>query len=167
MSADVRDAQLQSTAFLNREARLLDNWDLEGWLDLLADDLEYRVPVRVTREIGKDEFREGSTHFAETKQSLEFRVEKAQSEYNWSENPPSRIRHFVSNVDVRSIDGDEIDVESNLLLFRNKQDETDYDLLSGRREDVLRDVDGDLKLAERAVYLDATVLGIEYLSTYL
>lgn len=159
--------QARCTAFYNREARLLDNWQLEEWLDLLTEDIEYRVPLRVTREIGKDEFGHDSAHLAETKKSLELRIEKANSEYNWSENPPSRIRHFVSNVDVREVDGDEIRVESNLLFFRNKQDETNYDLLSGRREDVLRRADDELLLAERVVYLDTTVLDIEYLSTFL
>ncbi|MGH7857450.1 MAG: hypothetical protein ACREQY_08975, partial [Candidatus Binatia bacterium] len=35
--------------FLEDEAMLLDDFELLAWVDLLADDLVYRVPVRVTR----------------------------------------------------------------------------------------------------------------------
>jgi len=37
-------------AFLYREAELLDSGELHAWFDLLTTDIDYRVPVRVTRE---------------------------------------------------------------------------------------------------------------------
>jgi len=36
-------------SWLHDEAALLDGHHFDAWLDLLADDLVYRAPVRVTR----------------------------------------------------------------------------------------------------------------------
>ena len=39
--------------FLHLEAELLDTGRLEEWLDLLTEDVSYRMPVRLTRERGE------------------------------------------------------------------------------------------------------------------
>lgn len=153
--------------FLNREAELLDGWEMRAWYDLVTEDVRYRVPLRVTKERGANEFSETATHFEETHDSLDMRVRRFESEYAWSENPPSRVRHFVTNVRVDSVEGDEVDVRSYLLLHRTQHDQTNYDLISCEREDTLREVDGHLRLARREVFLDHTVVDIEYFSTML
>ena len=157
----------QCTAFLNREAELLDAWELNEWFDLLTDDVEYYTPVRVTREKGGNEFSDVSSHFAETKESIRLRISRYDTDYAWSENPPSRLRHFVSNVRVGEVTADEVDVKSNLQFVRSQGDSTKYDFLSGERQDRLRLVDGSLELCYRRVLLDHTVLDIEYISTFL
>lgn len=161
------ERQYECEEFLKREAELLDAWDLWSWLDLLTDDVEYRVPLRVTKERGSDEFSDLSNHYSETKESLELRIRRFDSDYAWSENPPSRIRHFLSNVRVAGVSGPEVTVHSNFLLYRSQGDQVEYDLLCGSREDVLREENDTLKLAERVVHLDQTVLDIEYISTIL
>lgn len=161
------DVHYRCTEFLNREAELLDTWNMREWFNLVTDDIAYRVPVRITKEAGADEFSEMSTHFKETKASLDMRIRRFESEYAWSENPPSRIRHFVSNVRVDEVDGNEVVVKSNLLLTRSQLDNTNYDLITCERHDRLREVDGELKLARRDAYLDHTVTDIEYISTFL
>lgn len=153
--------------FLNREAELLDAWELNGWHDQLTEDVSYRMPLRLTKEKGASEFSDVSTHFSENYGSLELRIRRFESDYAWSENPPSRIRHFVTNVRVGDVEGDEVAVKSNVLLYRSQLDSVNYDQISGERHDRLRLVDGELKLAEREVYLDHTVVDIEYFSTFL
>lgn len=49
-------------------------------------------------------------------------------------------------------------VRSNLLVYRSRGDRPDHDLLAAERHDVLRRVDGDLRLARRVVVLDSTVV---------
>ena len=39
------------TGFLIREARLLDHRHLTEWATMLAEDLEYKAPVRITRRV--------------------------------------------------------------------------------------------------------------------
>ena len=49
-------------------------------------------------------------------------------------------------------------VEANLLVYRNRPNVPDGGLYAGERHDVLRRVDGELRLARRLVRLDQTIL---------
>lgn len=155
--------------FLVHEAELLDDKRLHDWLDLLTEDIDYRVPRRVTRERGAEEseFSADAYLYKEDRGTLETRVKRYDREYAWAENPPSRLRRFVSNVRVAAVEGDEREVKSNLLVYRNQGDRSEYDLLAGERVDTLRRTDEGLKLAERVVYLDGTILGTRNLSFFL
>ena len=155
--------------FLYREAELLDEQQLHEWLDLVTEDIEYLVPVRVTRERGAEssEFSEDANIFKEDHMALDARVRRFDKEYAWSENPPTRMRRYVTNIRIDEVEDDELQVKSNLLVYRSKEDEVDADLVAGVRYDTLRRVDGDLKLARRRVELDHTVLDTRPLSTFL
>ena len=37
--------------FLFREAELLDAWRLREWLGMLTEDVRYRVPIRIHKEL--------------------------------------------------------------------------------------------------------------------
>jgi ethylbenzene dioxygenase beta subunit len=143
--------------FLYREAELFDEWRLREWLGLLTDDIVYRVPIRIAKEKtqGESAVTGVSTemfHLDEDKDSLELRVERLETGFAWAEEPPSRLRHHVSNVRV----GEGFAVRSNVLVYRSRWDKADYDILSAERRDVFRRVDGELKLASRHVILDST-----------
>jgi 3-phenylpropionate/cinnamic acid dioxygenase small subunit len=51
----------------------------------------------------------------------------------------------------------EVEVKSRFLVYRNRV-ETETDVLVGKREDVLRRVDGGFKIARRKIILDQSVL---------
>ena len=110
----------EAYSFLMHEAELLDERRERDWLDLFTDDAEYLMPVRVNRERAEGEgFSEEAYYFEETRGSLELRVRRLETEYAWAEDPPSRTRHFVTNVRVAEGDEeDEVAVRSNLLLYR-------------------------------------------------
>lgn len=157
-------------SFLMYEAELLDERREREWLDhLCADDVEYLMPVRVNRERGEGEgFSEEAFFFQETRGSLELRVRRLETEYAWAEDPPSRTRHFVTN--IRVADGeeeDEVAVRSNLLLYRSRGSEPNHDLLSAERKDVLRKEDDQWKLRKRVILLDHSVLMTHNLSVFL
>lgn len=148
--------------FLYHEADLLDKNKLNDWFELLTEDIEYRIPIRTTRgRLEKNEFSDDAFFMKEDHESLRSRIDRLETEYDWSENPPSRSRRFVSNIKIDHIGESEIALRSNLLLYRTRSDKTSYDLLSCEREDTLRWVDEDLKLAHRRALLDQTVLGLE------
>jgi 3-phenylpropionate/cinnamic acid dioxygenase small subunit len=90
---------------------------------------------------------------------MEQRVKRLQSEYAWSENPPSRPRLHITSQQI-SEDGEEYNVTSSFLMTVVLGDDPDSDILSGERDDTFRRVDGDLKLAERTVYLDQVTLPV-------
>lgn len=154
--------------FLYLEAELLDDRRLAEWFALLAEDIDYRVPTRVTREraASGSEFSTASFHMLETWQSLKTRIARFESEYAWSEDPPSRTRRMVGNVRVVPDEGGELAVKSNVLLFRARYDATPQ-LLAGERRDVLRPSGGGLRLARRTVLLDHTLLPFENLAVFL
>jgi 3-phenylpropionate/cinnamic acid dioxygenase small subunit len=155
--------------FVYREAELLDERRHREWLELLAEDIRYVVPVRVTTAHSLDgSALDDMAHFDEDRYSLTKRVQRFETEYAWAEDPPSRTRRFVTNVRVWETDQEsELVVRCNLLLFRSRGDIRDHDLLSATREDLLRREDGALKLASRHVLLDESVLRTQNLAVFL
>lgn len=147
--------------FLYREADLLDEKRLREWLELVTEDVDYRIPIRSTRERNSStsEFSDASYHMKETYDTLEARIERLSHQDAHSENPPSRNRRIVGNIRITERDGDRVREENNLLLCFGTRDEPQPLLISARRRDDLRWDDGQFKLAGRLVWLDSTVLG--------
>ena len=85
----------------------------------------------------------------------------------WAEEPPSRTRHFVSNIRVKTADEGAATVHSNLLLFRNRGDSAAHDLISAERHDRLRREYDDWRLAERLILVDQATLGTLNLAVFL
>jgi phthalate 3,4-dioxygenase subunit beta len=171
---DVR--HLQAHQFLVDEAYLLDAQHYDAWLATLTDDIRYIMPVRVTtaRGAGFDTSPErgpGMAHFDEDKYSLSQRVARFATEHAWTEDPPSRLRHFVTN--VRTFECDDPDdgahllVESAELLFRSRGDVNESALVSCGREDLLRLCGQTWKLARRRIFVDESVLRMQNLAVFL
>jgi 3-phenylpropionate/cinnamic acid dioxygenase small subunit len=64
---------------------------------------------------------------------------------------------MISNVQIASATPDEVTAKCRFLIYRNRV-ETETDFLVGKREDVLRRVDGGFRIAHRKVVLDQSVL---------
>jgi phthalate 3,4-dioxygenase subunit beta len=154
--------------WLVEEAELLDNRRYREWLERMTDDVVYRMPVRVTTAHSlEDSMLDDMDHFDEDRYSLGKRVERFETEHAWTEDPPSRTRHYVTNVRVSEDDGDELIAKSYLLLFRSRGDVREPDLVSAERTDVLRQVDGELRLARRDVLVDESVLRTQNLAVFI
>lgn len=155
--------------FLLREAELLDTRDLQGWLRLLDESIDYRVPTRTTREAhsGASPFSSDSYVMLEDFGSLRARVNRFESEHAWSENPPTVTRRFVSNIRTSEADEDgRAPVRSNLLLSWSRDDA--QQLVSAERQDVLsRGADGGWRLSSRLVLLDHVTLPLPNLGMFL
>jgi 3-phenylpropionate/cinnamic acid dioxygenase small subunit len=148
--------------FLYHEAELLDERRYEAWLDLFTDDIHYFMPLR--RNVPHDEPEREFTRagadvnwFDEGKDTLTRRVKQILTGIHWAEEPPSRICHMVSNVQVVADGPAEVTVKSRFLVYRNRV-ETETDFLVGKREDRLRRVNGGWKIARRKIVLDQSVL---------
>lgn len=161
-------AHLAAHQFLVEEAALLDAADYEGWLGLLTDDIRYLMPVRVTtaRGAGFDSLAD-MAHFDEDMYALRKRVQRLATDHAWTEDPPSRTRHFVTNVRTFPGGGSELLVESAMLMFRSRGDTREADLLSAGRRDRLRQVAGGLRLARREITADESVLRTQNLAVFL
>lgn len=156
--------------FLEDEVALLDDFDLLNWVNLMSPDVVYRAPVRVTRL--RDDgpgFAEGMYHFDETFATLFMKVSRlCLTASSWAENPPSRTRRFVTNVRVHEGDTDDrYDVTSSILLVRSRYDDTHLELLTARRDDVIRRDDDGWKIVRRTILLDQATLGLQNLTVFL
>ena len=159
-------AHLAAHQFLVEEAVLLDAADYQGWLDLITEDIRYVMPVRVTTARGAPASN-GMGHFDEDMYALRKRVQRLATDHAWTEDPPSRTRHFVTNVRTFRAGPGELEVESALLLFRSRGDTRDADLISAGRADLLRETPGGLMLARREITVDEAVLRTQNLAVFL
>ena len=168
------DVTREVEQFLYREARLLDERRFHEWLELLTDDIRYWMGSRSNRYpksskaiaiLDPDRYVEDDLTkedelaiLDETKQTLSQRVARLDTGMAWAEDPPSRSRHLITNIEVEPGDAvSEVNVHSNFMVYRSRA-ETEQDFYIGARHDVLRRVAGAWKIAGRKVVLDQNVL---------
>ena len=168
--------------FLYREARLLDERRFHEWLELLTDDIRYWMANRTNRYpksskaiaiLDPDRYVEDDLTkedelaiLDETKQTLSQRVARLDTGMAWAEDPPSRSRHLITNIEVEPCDAaSEVRVHSNFMVYRSRA-ETEQDFYIGARRDVLRRVAGTWKIATRKIILDQNVLMAKNVSIF-
>ena len=176
------DVIRQVEQFLYREARMLDARQFHQWLELFTDDVRYWMPMRSNRYAASskaisildgsryeddDLSKEGDLAFMdETKDSLQRRIDRLDTGMAWAEDPPSRTRHFISNVEVEPGEREsELKVYSNFIMYRSRA-ETEEDFYVGSRVDVLRREGNSWKIAYRKIVLDQNVLLAKNLSNF-
>lgn len=135
--------------FLYEEAALLDEWRLQEWLELLTEDAAYYVPSTDTPE-GDHK----STLFviADDATRIRSRVKQLLGRFAHAEHPHSRTRRLISNVRIRGVEGDTIQVTANFAVYRTRMEQ--LDLYVGRYEYLLVHREGKLKIRERRAILD-------------
>ena len=145
--------------FLFREVRLLSERRYEEWLDLFTDDARYWMPARETVGGQPDAVSgEGEmAFFDDDKEFLAARIERLRSSLAHAEQPPSRLRYFVSNVEIDELREGELDVRCNLLVYQSRLERTEVSYV-GRREDRLRRIDRSWRIASRKIILDQTLV---------
>jgi ethylbenzene dioxygenase beta subunit len=170
ITVDFAQLRHEVEQFLYYEARLLDDENYGAWLELLTDDFRYWVPG-VENRSRKDPL--GSTprhhmaYFDDTKMDLARRVKRFTSDTAWSENPPTKQFHAITNIELVPTEAaDELTVHSLTTVYRGRYEGTG-DILYGRREDLLRRVDAELRLANRQVVISHNILQSKNLNTFL
>ena len=132
---------LELMQFYIREAWLLDERKLEEWLQLFTDDVLYFMPRR--KNVPRREQHRELTPLGdlaileEDKRYLEMRVARLDTGMAWAEDPPSRTRHLIGNLEATPLENGEARAKTAFLVYRSHL-ETDHQLLSGCRDDVLR-----------------------------
>jgi 3-phenylpropionate/cinnamic acid dioxygenase small subunit len=157
--------------FLFLEARLLDERRLTEWLDLMAEELHYFMPIRRNVKFGDWdlEFSDPESeisYFDEGKDILTGRVRQINTGVHWAEEPVSRFEHLITNVEVVKADEDEILVCSKFFCYQNRlADEVNH--FVGRRYDTLkRDPETTFKIVKRKIILAQNVLLPKVINTF-
>jgi len=157
--------------FLYREARMLCEERYEEWLGLMTEDIRYWMPgiqARYRKDKRPRYPDDRMAHFDDDLLNMRRRVTRFKQETAWGEDPPTRVVHTITNVEVELTDKpDEYAVYSNFINCRGRN-ETEESWLMGRRKDRLRRVsDGTLRLAVREIYITQTVLLAKNLNVFL
>lgn len=160
--------------FLYLEADLLDKREFKAWLDLLAEDLVYFMPIRRNVKFGQHAEREntkqgeGISWFDEDKWTVTKRVEQILTGVHYAEEPLSRVTHMVSNVRIVDAvpsveDAREVTVSCRFLVHQNR---VEYETATfiGRRTDTLRRNGESWLIARREMILEQNVLLAKNLS---
>jgi 3-phenylpropionate/cinnamic acid dioxygenase small subunit len=155
---------------LNDEAAALDERRFADWSPMLAEDLIYTAPIRLTRT-GLDGDRDVMRimmHFKEDKPSIMQRLRRLDKNCAWAEDPPSRTRRFVSNIRIAEAETPgEFEVVSYLLLKRSRGDSARTEEVSAERRDVWRAVGDGYQLARREIIVDQSVLSMSNFAIFL
>ncbi len=156
-----------------REARLIDDRRFEEWLDLFTDDAVYWMPGRRSNVWRSGAVEDSVTKpgelalFEDTKQTLTTRVARLRTGMAWGEEPPSRTRHLITNIEVETRRGSHPATRPfEFSGVPRAGSNTRRDIFAGMREDVLRRIGGDLKIAKRTLRLEDVVHDTKALSIF-
>lgn len=157
------------TDILYQESYYLDNRRYKQWLDLLTDDVLYQMHMRETVEgVNAENISLDSFFYNESKAALITRVNRLYTKSAWVENPATRQRHFISNIMIEATaNPEEYKVRSYFLYKRSRGSTVDVEQLFGERNDILRKVNGEWKIASRIIYPDQAVITTMNMSMFI
>lgn len=132
---------------LYKEARLQDEHRFSEWEALWTDDATYWVPAN--GEDGDPE-REMSIIY-DNRSRISLRIRQFFTGKRFSQNPRSRLRRVVANIELLGEEPGGIRVAANMLLFESsRRGDTVW---ASRNEYVLRLLDGEWRMAFKKVAL--------------
>jgi 3-phenylpropionate/cinnamic acid dioxygenase small subunit len=85
------------------------------------------------------------------------RVRRLDTRLAHAEQPPSLTRHLISGTLILEERGDELRVTSSFQVYQARVDISEH-VFYGQRDDLLRRVDGEWRIARRHAILDAALV---------
>jgi 3-phenylpropionate/cinnamic acid dioxygenase small subunit len=147
--------------FLYHEANLADECRYDEWEALWTDDAIYWVPF------GKDDPdpRSDASVIYDNRGRITTRLNQLRTGVHWTQDPPSRMRRLISNVQIEEGDNGELVVNSNFFLTEWRQHTEN--LWAGRTIHNLRPDGDSYKMAMKKVLLVNNAEVIPHLSILL
>jgi len=144
------------------EARMIQDRQYREWLDqMVARDIHYWMPIfetRLVRDKRPEPTPDDAAYYNDNYDDLKGRVERLYTGMVWMEDPPSRIRFMITNVEAfHTARSDEFETYANIFVVRNRRQMETYEHSLGR-EDVLRLTDGKFQVTKRKLIVDARVV---------
>ena len=135
-------------AFLYREARYADENRYDEWLALWTPDAVYWVPANID-DYDPDEH---VSIIYDDRERLEVRIARLKSGGAWAQEPQSRMRRLISNIEIEAPDEHgEVHVVSNFVLgeLRRAREAVYF----AQQKHVLRPGADGLQMAKKTVIL--------------
>lgn len=147
MSAVTVELISEVSQFLYTEARLQDTHAYDAWEALWADDGVYWVPAN-----GSDIDPESQMSIIyDNRSRIALRIRQFHTGKRHTQAPRSSLGRVLSNVEVLGVEGDEIRVAANAMIFEsNLRAETVW---CSRNEYLLRRTADGLRMARKKVVL--------------
>jgi len=157
---------------LAREARLLNQFQYDEWVNLLHPDIHYSVPSRRSHTMranrDSDVRRISLDHYDDDLRILKMKIKRLQHPGPSSVDPRPREVRVVSNIEV--FNGDRVDdylVYSVIVLYRNRLLDEDGSI-AGSRADVWRgSLDDGFKLYRRTVEIAQNTMLLANMNGFL
>ena len=134
-------------SFLFREAHLMDEHSYDEWLSLWTDDALYWVP---SNRDDSDPTREISAIY-DDRARMQARIDRLKSGVAYAQDPKSRMRRLISNIEIEEAGNGDLIVSSNFILVelrRSKQD-----VFAGRTIHRLRPEGDSFRISQKKVLL--------------
>lgn len=134
--------------FLYTEAKILDEWRLNEWVELFTEDGTYSIPP-----LGMpDADAKKALFFAhDNRARIQERAERLLKKEAHVEYPHSTTIHNYQNILVSDLDSDVIKVECNFTIHRTKREV--MDMFIGKNEYELVNQDGEFLIKNKKVVL--------------
>lgn len=136
--------------FIYREARLQDDHHYAEWEDLWTDDGVYWIPANTADGTPNDPEKQMSILY-DNRSRIRLRVKQLLTGRRHTQEPKSQLRRIISNIELLSVDGNEVRVGANSMIFElSLRDDT---IWAARYEYVLRFLDDGIRMAFKKVTL--------------
>lgn len=157
--------------FYYREARMLDERRFQSWVKLLAPGIEYSMPNR--SNCGTDKSLKNREEMLDISQELSsgmespfrddnlmtltFRANRTTSANAVADNPLTRTRRSVNNIEIYKEGSRQYKVYNNVIMAfsRHGMDNHQYNL---QREDILKRIGGELKIQKRRIITEWNII---------
>ena len=133
--------------FIYKEARLMDESLYDEWFALWAEDLLYWVPANIDDA-------DPMTHVQimyDDRPTLEDRIERLKGGVAHSQDPHSRMRRLISNIEIEEEPNGDVKVVSNFNLTEIRHSK--QDTFAGRTFHHLRPDGDSFKMVSKKVLL--------------
>jgi benzoate/toluate 1,2-dioxygenase subunit beta len=137
-------------AFVFREARLADESRYSDWEALVTDDFRYWVPN------GRADYDPATrlSYVNDNRARLATRIRQLESGLRHAQTPPSPMRRMVTNVEMCSLDGGDVQVSTNQVVYELAAQSTgELRVWPGHVTYRLRREDGCWRMAAKTVEL--------------
>jgi len=155
------DLQNMCERLLFKEARLIDDGEFEQWLDLYSRDCAYWIPAEYPPG---DPRWEVSQEFNDRRR-LEDRVARLRTGHAYSQIPPTRTAHLLSNVEVVAAGPDELRARTSFAIHTYRMEV--YRTLAGWCGYILIREDGIWKIQVKQINMIDADQGQENNSFFL
>ena len=146
--------------FYYAEAALLQKRLYREWFEkVIAEDIHLWMPIweeRFVRDRRSEPTPDDAAIYNDRYEDLKMRVERLYTGMVWMEDPPSRIRYFITNVEAVQVGGEEFETACNVFVVRNRR-QLQITQHSLGREDLLRRDGDSFRVARRKLLVDARV----------